>query len=469
MRRLPSFLAALVVVSSVMLACVARADIVTLKDGTRLEGTLERTSEGYELTGTDGKVSRLTATQIKSIERKSQATPDEAKRRLDSLRRAADNLSDINQILTRYNDFLRQYGKTPQAAEARKDVAAWQDKLDQHMTRAGGKWVTPEELGSLKEKSQEVTVKARDMVAQGRLREAGPLLQQALDVDARNASALYLKGVVAFRQDQLGPARKSFDQVNQLVPEHAATLNNLAVILWKQKNEAGALKFYDAALLATGPAAAVSGPVAEAVLNNVAEALHALPKDQRDSLTTKKLVEHFQEREEGLARAMKKRGLYRWGATWVEGDQLDKLQTKEKEIDAKVKDLEAEFEDVQKRIDEIDQDIRDTERTLKRMEMGTYSRNPGTGQTGRVAPPRAFYGLQRDLQDLQRERSGQETKVAALRRDAKAARQELPVQRYTGTQRIIDADGAPLMAPAPAAPVPASAPDAVKRDAQDLR
>jgi hypothetical protein len=71
-----------------------------------------------------------------------------------------------------------------------------------------------------------------------------------------------------------------------------------------------------------------------------------------------------------------------------------------------------------------------------------------------------YYGLQRDLQDLQKERAEQDAKVAELRRDAKAAKQELPVQRYSGTQRIIDAEGAPLMeAPLAATPgVPAAAP-----------
>lgn len=443
-----------------LLVAAARADVVVLKDGTRLEGSLERNEDGYDVTSADGKVRKLTTAQIKSIEVKPQATPDDAKRRLDSLRRAAENMADAKLAVARYNEYLRQFGKAPQAAEARKDLAEWQDRIDRHMTRAGGKWVTPEELGSLQEQSQEQAVKARELIAQGRLREAGPLIQQALDVDPKNASALYLRGVVLFRQDQLGPARKAFDQVAQLVPDHAPTLNNLAVILWRQKNEPAALKTYDAALLATGPAAAASGPVAEAVLNNVAEALHALPKEQRDAAATKKLVVHFQEREDGIATVMKRRGLYRWGANWVEGGQLDKLQAKEKEIDEKIKVLEAEFDDVQKRIEAIDRDIADTERSMRRMDAGSYTRDPVTGRIGRTVPPRMYYGLQRDLQDLKKERAVQEAKVAELRRNAKSAKQELPVQRYTGTQRIVDADGAPLMAAPAAAPatLPPAAP-----------
>ena len=251
--RVTTWILSVAVVCVAVRALPARGDVVVLKDGSRVEGSLERSDDGYDVTGADGKVRRLTTAQIKSIEVRPQATPEDAKRRLESLRRAAENVTDAKVAITRYNDFLRQFGKTPQAAEARADLAQWQDRLDRHMTRAGGKWVTPEELGSLQEQSQGQAVKAHGLIVQGRLREATPLIQQALDVDPKNASALYLRGVVLFRQDQLGPARKAFDQVAQLVPDHAPTLNNLAIILWKQKNEPAALKSYDAAPAGDGP------------------------------------------------------------------------------------------------------------------------------------------------------------------------------------------------------------------------
>lgn len=458
MRRLPPSAVAAVwsaLFAGLLPPAAGFADVVTLKDGTRLEGSLSRTDDGYDVTKADGKVVRVRTAQIRSVEAKPQATPEDAKRRLDSLRRNVESMSDIKLILSRYSAFLRLYGATPQADVARKDIAFWEDRLQRHMTKAGGKWVTPEQLGALREQSQETAVKARDLVSQGRLREAGPLIQQSLDLDPKNASALYLRGVVAFRQDQLGPARKAFEQVAQVVPDHAPTLNNLAVIYWRQQNVPAALRSYDAAVVATGPANGVGGAVTEAVLNNVAEALHALPKNLRGQAAAKKLVLHFQEREEALAKKMKERGFYRWGANWVDADQLDKLQAKEKAIEAKIKELEAEFEVVQKRIDAIDHDITDTERAMRRMEATSYVRDPATGRVGRLAPPPMYQGLLRDLEELKRERAGQESIVAALRRDAKAAKQELPVPRYTGTQRIIDADGAPLMAGAAKRAAPA--------------
>src|SRR4051812_10072245 len=122
MKRPPPFAVALVLASLLIASRWARADVVVLTDGTRLEGALHRTADGYDVIAANGKVSRLKAAQIKSIERKAQPAANEAHRRLDLLRRAADNLTDIKLVLSRYGDYLRQYGNTPQADAARKDV-----------------------------------------------------------------------------------------------------------------------------------------------------------------------------------------------------------------------------------------------------------------------------------------------------------------------------------------------------------
>src|SRR5436190_4220503 len=149
MRRLPVFAAAVVLSSLALPAHRSRADVVVLKDGTRIEGDLERTDEGYNVSTADGRSLKVKSTQIKSVEVKAAPTAEDAQRRLESVRRSAENMSDLKLIISRYNDFLRRYGSGPQAEAARKDLAGWEDKLEKHMTKAGGKWVTPEELGSL--------------------------------------------------------------------------------------------------------------------------------------------------------------------------------------------------------------------------------------------------------------------------------------------------------------------------------
>ena len=430
----PSALAACALFA--LLPCTALADVVVLQDGTRLEGDLDRTDDGYTLTKSDGKVVRISSAQVKSVEMKPQATPDDAVRRLESLRRSAGNMTDLKLIITRYREYLKRFAGTDAADDALADLKTWEDRLAKHMTKAGGKWVTPEELGAIQEEAHAAAKKARDLIAGGRLREAGPLLDQALSQDPKNPAALFLRGVAQFRQEQLGPARKSFDAVAQLVADHGPTLNNLAVILWRQEQYGGALKFYDLAMAAT--------PTDERVLSNVAEALNALPKEHRESAAAKKAIVRFQPLDAALGKKMEKRGLYRWGAGWVKGDELDRLQEMEREIEGKIQDLQTEFDNAEQRIEVIDQDIEDTKRNIRRIEATSYTRD-STGRMTKLAYPRLYYELQRDLLTLRQQRADLVALMDKLRQEAKSIRQELPVPRYTGNQRIIDVEGTPLI------------------------
>src|SRR5678816_1622931 len=86
-----------------------RADVVILTDGKRLEGDLERTGDGYNVTTADGKTTKVTASQIKSVEIKPQAGPEDARKRLESLRKSAEKMTDLKVIIARYNDYLTRF------------------------------------------------------------------------------------------------------------------------------------------------------------------------------------------------------------------------------------------------------------------------------------------------------------------------------------------------------------------------
>ena len=414
----------------------ARADVVVLSNGTRLEGDLERTDDGYNVTTPDGKTVKVSSSQIKSVEVKPPASPDDARKRLESLRASAEKMTDLKLIITRYSEYLARFPGTGAADDALADLRGWEERLAKHMTKAGGKWVTPEELGAIQQEAQESATKARDLIAAGRLREAGPLLDLALQQDPKNPSALFLRGVAQYRQEQLGQARKSFDAVLQLLPDHGPSLNNFAVVLWRQEQYPGAIKYFEAALKAAGGD--------ERIVSNVAEALNALPKEQRDAAATKRLVAGFQSSEDSLVKKMEQRGLYRWGATWVNGADLDRLQDIEREIEAKIKDLEDEFQTTEDRVDQTDREIGETQRSLRRIEATNYGRD-ASGRPVRIAYPRIYYELQRDLGELKQKRVELVAHLDTLRRDAKSIRRELPVPRYTGAQRLIEAEGTPLI------------------------
>src|SRR5215212_11916125 len=100
----------LLLAAFLLLPLAARADTLTLKDGSRLEGDVKRTSDGYTITTRDGKTQNISASQVASIqlgsgEKNSAAAGAD---RLGSLRRSVESLTDIKQIIDRYKRFIEQ-------------------------------------------------------------------------------------------------------------------------------------------------------------------------------------------------------------------------------------------------------------------------------------------------------------------------------------------------------------------------
>src|SRR5256885_6708647 len=91
-------------------AAPAIADVLTLKDGTRLDGDVKRNDAGYQIKLPDGSVRQVRADQIASIEVGKAGTagagagvPQQgatgvAADRLASLRRSVEPLRDIGEI-----------------------------------------------------------------------------------------------------------------------------------------------------------------------------------------------------------------------------------------------------------------------------------------------------------------------------------------------------------------------------------
>jgi Flp pilus assembly protein TadD len=419
----------------------AQADIVYLKDGSKLEGEiLRKTDAGWAIKTPDGKTSNIDADRIKSIEAKRAGgnSGEEPMKRLASLRSSLESQTDVRKILERYRKFIEQHIGTPAADEALKDVQVWEDRLEKGMVKLGDKWVTKAEQEALRANGAERAAAARRLLVQGRNREAMTAIESALAEDPQNAAAHYLRGVVLFRQDQTANSRKAFDTVVQLVPNHGPTLNNIAVIMWRAKQYPGAINYYGQAMNAI--------PGTRQVLDNVAEALNELPQNQRDNAVTKKVVLLFNAQDMALQSRMKKRGLFRWGSTWVKEQELKQLKAEEDRVEDKLAKLEDEFEQVQDRIEQIDRDIGDTERSIRRIEASSYGRD-ATGRPVRLSYPRLYYDLKRDLEQLYSERDSEKAKIVRLRKKAKQVRQEVTIPRYAGVQQMIGVEGAPELPP----------------------
>ena len=243
------------------------------------------------------------------------------------------------------------------------------------MVKVGDKWVTKEEQAQLQASAVERATAARLLLVQGRLKEAAAEIDSALAENPQNAAAHYLRGVAAVppAAGRSTPARRS--RPPQIHPNHGPTLNNIAVLMWGSKQFPGAINYYGQAMNAA--------PGTRAILDNVAEALNELPKTQRDNAATKKVVLLFNAQDMTLQGRMKKRGLFRWGSTWVTEKDAQAARgrggARSRTSSTKMED---EFEQVQDRLEQIDRDIADTERSIRRIEASSYGRDAAAGRSG---------------------------------------------------------------------------------------
>lgn len=433
MKRLSLFI-------TLLLVPVAMADVVHLKDGSKVEGDVKKRPDGYVVITREGKYFRLKPDDVKSIELSTPVKVDDkvAAERLASLRRSVEYVPDVHQIIERYQRYIEQNLGSPSEKEARLDLAVWQDRVDRGLVKVGSKWLTQEEKAAVQEKVIGVADSARKLLREGRLNDAEKTLDQALTEDPQNVAALYLRGLLQYRQEQIQPARKTFETVNALLPNHAPTLNNLGVILFRQNQLPGALNFYDQAMLAA--------PQEKLVLNNVAEALYAMPQEQQLAAAVQKAGRHFTEQDTDLARKLAEQGLHRWGATWVTAQQLEQLEAAEREVRDKLDQLSADFDATKVRIANIDRDIEANERAMRRLEATSYVRD-AYGNIYQTVLPSSYEELHRDSEKLGRERSEAYSKLDNLRAAARAVQQRLPVPKYTGIQRLIDVEGTPVLPP----------------------
>ena len=425
------------------IASLTFGDVILLKDGSTLEGDVKRGREGYFITQADGQVKLVAFDEVKSIEMASAPplTEAAAKQKLASFRRSVQYESEIARIIERYEKFIEQNAGSVMEAEAREDLATWHERRDQGLVKFGSRWVAPDERARLQEAALAQAGAARRALKQGKFAEAESLINQAIAEDPQNAAAHYLRGLLLYRQDQLMPARKSFETVKSLVPDHAPTLTNIAVILSRQNQHPAALNTYDQAM--------VISPKNADVLNNVAEAIYSMPDNVRGTPVWQRALRRFTEQDEELAREMAKKGMHRWGATFVTSEQLEQLKQAEREAKDKLDQLSAEFDAVKVRISNIEREIEENERSMRRLETSAYVRDIN-GQIWQTALPPLYGQLQDDNRKLHTERQQQFVQLERLREQARAVNRDLPVPKYTGIQKLLDETHAPVIGPSPA-------------------
>lgn len=422
---------------------VVAADVIHLKDGQVLEGEIKRSEGGWRVTLDNGATVEIGEGEIARVEIKPRSFEGPkgdavAMSRLDSLRKSLEHLDDPQIAIDRYESFIERHRETPAAAAAVAEQKRWLDRQQQGLVRLGDQWVTPERRDELRDEATVLAAEARQLIKLGRLTEAQPILTKALETDPGNVSALYLQALLQYRADRLAAARRAFEQVNAVEKDHAPTLNNLAVIAWRQNRTTDALLLYERAMTAS--------PMDQTILSNVAEALNALPRDMQKNALAQRVYRLFNEQDQRLQQQLVTEGVYRWGAQYLTREQFEQVQAKQQEIQQKLDAMAEQFQAVEERIRDIDIKGEANDRILRQLEAGSYHRTPD-GTLVRLPLPPVYREIQRDNERLKLERRQAVAELDRLRQSAAELQAQIPQPTFTGVQSMIGVEGTPLIPP----------------------
>lgn len=440
-----------------LLGGAALADVLILTDGTRLEGTIKRSGENYTVTREDGTVTTIRADRVASVElRGGSATQSALDTRLSSLRRSVANLDDLDVIIAKYQDFVDRNAGTPVGEEAAQELEQWRDYQARGLVKYGGEWLTPAQR-DLKQRDAFLEASdARMKIKAGELEEAERILARMLRDDPRNMSAHYLAGVIELKRGEIAKARDHLEKVRSQEPRHPPTLVNLAAVNIELGNHARALTFLTDAMNAA--------PGNREILDNVAEAMELLPEKVAEGRPADEARQMFLSQDAALRQRMAERGLYRWGGTWVDREELDQLQALEKEIKQRVADLAAQHDQLTTEIAGLERRHETNKRVMDRMVANSFFRDE-EGRIIRIPLPPEYYQIAQEQDGLLAQRDALIRQRTGLEQAAANEQARYPTAPFKGRLEPIGEDGVPVPgAPAGAGP---SDEDAATRPADD--
>jgi len=331
-------------------AIPAQADIILLRDGTSISGSIRRDGKSMVIKADDGRVLTVSPDEVVRITLISTITPAQAAESAWTWTSAqiknADTLADIIKL---HEDFLTKNPDAPNSGQVRASLEEYKKLQAQDGVRFRGKWVPQAQVEVLMRKDDEQAEPALSLYRAGKMKEALEAAQLVVKGNAENSSALIVGGMAAYRQNNLAVARQLFTQLAEVDTGNIVALNNIAVIAGQQKREAEGLLHFTKALAAV--------PDNRLLLDNITEALNSY-KGDRNAAIYKDLLRQFDQAELRMEAALAKKDLYRYGSTWVSQDQLTKATAMSKQVKDQMAALDQQYRDTMQAASTIERDIK---------------------------------------------------------------------------------------------------------------
>lgn len=459
-------------VAGAAMAGPALADIIELKDGRKFDGSMRRDGEMIVITGEDGKTTTVGASAVAKVTLQSNTPPAQlAVAEWTRVSVLLAKASTLDAVIDLHKKFLEKYPDQPVSADVRKSLAQYQSLVGKDVVKYRGQWLTKDMIRDQERAWETEAATALERYKAGKLSDARQAATDALSGDPNNPIALALAGLASYRLNEVPKAKAFFTKLVSVDPGSVLAENNLGVIAFQQKQQPEGLIHYTKAIQAK--------PDNRLVLDNAADAMGSY-LGSKDIDAYRNLARQYGQAEAAMEADMAKRGLYRFGSTWLPKEQKEKYGADRQQILTAMAQLDAKYATAKQTIDQLDLQIKEANTEYERATIDLANMNISSiGTQGGYVPnyeaTRAVLSnnidmLARKKADLQARRDQASQALQPFFAEAtrlKAALAELPEVAYTGVQRIMelqDVDDPPPPAPlkinTSAAATPAPAPPA---------
>jgi hypothetical protein len=324
-----------VMLLAILASAVCRGDLIQLRDGTTISGTMRADDLNVIITADDGTVTEMPRGDVLRVTLDKAISPADTAR-AEWRRTAAEiqNSADLGAILQLHQKFLAKYAAQPAATEAKLSLEKYQTLVAQHAVKFRSQWMSPDAVAA---QQRQWTVEAQAATSDfnaSRFDAAFNDASVALKTNPQNPMAETILGLTAYAKNNLNLARQTFTKLSTEDPDNLLALNNLAIVSFDLKSADAALHFYLRALAIKSDN--------RLLLDDIAYGLNSYA-NKRDQ-TFQQLSARFRKADAAMQLVMGADGLFRVGSTWVDQKTLTTLQANLQSIQNALNAADAQYQ-----------------------------------------------------------------------------------------------------------------------------
>jgi len=259
----------------------AIAATLILNDGTTLEGTIIKTSDGYWVKLSDGSSKIVAKEDVKSFSGDADAasTPgagapqaDDASVAYRQARAHAEDAESALAAVSIWQRFVDKYPDSPDIAIARQELQRWQKLAAEGAEKINGVWVGGDDRRKIIAQAEELTRQAVEMLDNKQTLQAVEKLKEAVKIYPNSFLTNFSLGYVSINERDYDEAARYFSTTIRLRPQSAEAVNNLGVAnISRRRFEIAIDEFLSAAKIQDS----------KKVVENLVTALAIAPSDLR--------------------------------------------------------------------------------------------------------------------------------------------------------------------------------------------